>query len=318
MVRSPSGRGRRRSQAESRPQLRFRTMLRAGDSDPDPTLGGPGPLPGPSPLTLSPDCRRTFLPPLLVRWAGPARGKGRGWLPPCAREEGRGHSWATSGPSTEGPNGTEGRLSSRAGRGRHSFFSPRGAWRISGGPIPQHMAGTRGNQLGAGMEFDTGAFSLRPRVPPCVWLRWLNSFRIFKDGYSGPSPEVHPGAAPVPWPASSRGKEASLGRGSAKRGSEDVPYGRWSPRPLSRNPGHRAEGAPLRVPDARMQPPPALACLGFPFRAPGTDRAQSPTPRGCPRGSTREPRVVHRERGLRRPRVGSQTPAEAPRGRCRV
>lgn len=164
--REPKRRGRRRSQAESRPQLRFRTMLRAGDSDPNPTLGGPGPLPGPSPLTRSPDCRRTSLPPLLVLWAGPARGKGRGWLPPCAREAGRRHSWATSGPSAEGPNGTEGRLSSRAGRGRLSFFSPRGAWRISGDQSPNIWPGLEEVGLGLGVEFDTGAFSLSPRVPP--------------------------------------------------------------------------------------------------------------------------------------------------------
>lgn len=250
-------------------------MLRAGDSDPNPTLGGPGPLPGPSPLTRSPDCRRTSLPPLLVLWAGPARGKGRGWLPPCAREAGRRHSWATSGPSAEGPNGTEGRLSSRAGRGRLSFFSPRGAWRISGDQSPNIWPGLEEVGLGLGVEFDTGAFSLSPS---CVWLRRLSSLTIFKNCSSGASPEVHPGAAPVPWPASSRGKEASLGRGSAKRGSEDVPYGRWSSRPPSRNPAHQTEGAPLRVPDARMQPPPALACLGFPFRATGPDRAQSPIP----------------------------------------
>lgn len=131
----PTARGRRSSQAESRPQLCFRKMLRAGSSDPEPAPAPappPPPLPGPSPLTLTPGGWRAFLPPLLVRRAGPARGKAWGWGPPCAGKAGRGHSWATSGLSVEGPNGTESSLSSRERRGDLSFFSPRGAGRISG------------------------------------------------------------------------------------------------------------------------------------------------------------------------------------------
>lgn len=69
--------------------------------------------------------------------------------------------------------------------------------------------------------------------------------------------------------------------------------GRLSLRPLSQNPGHSAEGAPLRVPGARVQPPPALASLRFLFRATGAGWDQSPTSLGCPRGATREGRGMH-------------------------
>lgn len=72
----------------------FRETLRVEGSDPDPALGGP------SPLTINWGRRRAFLPPLLVRWAGPARGKGRGWGPPCAAEAERaqlGHIWPERG-----------------------------------------------------------------------------------------------------------------------------------------------------------------------------------------------------------------------------
>lgn len=104
---------------------------------PRPRARGPlGHFRAPRPLTVYPSCWRAFLPPLLVRWAGPTRGKAWGWGPPCAAEAGRGHSWATSGQSRGGPNGTKSSLSSLEGRGDLSSFSPQGAWRIWGTTPP--------------------------------------------------------------------------------------------------------------------------------------------------------------------------------------
>ncbi|XP_019493146.1 PREDICTED: uncharacterized protein LOC109380239 [Hipposideros armiger] len=147
-----------------------------------------------------------------------------------------------------------------------------------------------------------------------------------KGSCPGPSAQVHPGDLACTSP---RGGSQAL-RGEVH--SEEVrtsPEGRSSPRPLSQNPGHRAEGAPLRVPDARAQSPPALASMGFPFRATGAGRDQSPVPLGCPLGATRERQGMHvsTEGGVRgalfavprppqRPHVGAAgsggNPCEAP------
>lgn len=154
-------------------------MLQAGGSDRDFATGVPWPLPRPSPLTLNPGCRRAFLPRLLVRWAGPARGKGRGWRPPCAGEEGRGHSWATSGPSAEGPNGTEGGLSSRAGKGGLDFFSPRVAREFRGNYAPHpHDVGLRRGDWSWGWGWNLVRCFLAGNSCPYLWLRWLNASSI--------------------------------------------------------------------------------------------------------------------------------------------
>lgn len=85
-----------------------------------------GPLAISGPAASHPTIRRAFLPPPLVLGAGkaPARGKGA-----VCRGGGAGmaHSWVTSGRSAEEPNGTEGSLSSREGRGCPSVSSLRGA-----------------------------------------------------------------------------------------------------------------------------------------------------------------------------------------------
>lgn len=103
------------------------------------------------------------------------------------------------------------------------------------------------------------------------------------------------------------------------------PAGRLSPESLSRNRRQSAEGAPLRRPDLELRPragPPGF----FPFRATGAGRGGAgPSPRaprlpagGDPGGTGRG---VHVRTGGGRAGsllLGSQTPAAAPRGRCRA
>ena len=178
---------------------RTRTLSprRAGGAGGDLATSGPV-APHPQPEV------QARIPAVLARAVGrPGPWEGTGLGAAVCRGGGAGHSWATSGPSAEGPNGTEGSLSSRAGGGDLRFFSRRGAWRISGHQAPHIRPGLEEISLGLGEEFGTGAFSLEPRVP----------LLDIKNGCPGPSAQVHPGAAPTARPAPSQGEEARLEEG---------------------------------------------------------------------------------------------------------
>lgn len=124
-----------------------------------------------------------------------------------------------------------------------------------GRPVPPRGVGTRS---GAG-----------PRVSPVAQVAELTVC-------SGPRAQVHAdAAAPAARPAPSHGEDARLREG---KGTSPL-QGRLSSGPRSRKRGHHAKGAPLRVPDARVQPPRARASPGSLVRA---------TP-----GATREPRGLH-------------------------
>lgn len=103
--------------------------------------------------------------------------------------------------------------------------------------------------------------------------------------------------------------------------SEEVrtaPARRLSPKSLSQNPSHSAEGAPLCQPEAQYG---SSRRSGFPFRVTGAGQAQIPTPPGGLLGAIQAGPGVHVRTGggsPRRPPCSSQTPAAAPRGRCRA
>lgn len=184
-------------------------MLRAEGSDPGPRLGGPWPLPGPSPFTINWDCRRAFLPPLLVRWAGPTRGKGRGWGPPCAGEAGRG----TAGPhlARAQRDQMEQKAAFHPARGGATLFSSRQE-------APEDFGGTNtptlvrdSRKLARGWNLVQVPSRWNLGYPPVAQVakRLLHIY----NSCPGPNAQVHPGAAPVTWPAPSHAEEARLREG---------------------------------------------------------------------------------------------------------
>lgn len=83
--------------------------------------------------------------------------------------------------------------------------------------------------------------------------------------------------------------------------SEEVrtaPARRLSPKSLSQNPSHSAEGAPLCQPEAQYG---SSRRSGFPFRVTGAGQAQIPTPPGGLLGAIQAGPGVHVRTGGREP-----------------
>lgn len=184
---------------------------REGGSDPHPTLGGPWPFPGLSPLTRHPVRRRTFLTPLLVRWAsrpvGRAGGGGRRRVPGGGAQ--LGHIW----PEPGGTKWDRRPPFIPCGEGRPPCLLAMGRPEGSGDQAPDVWLGFQ--EIGAEAEggIGAGARSWDPRVPPHLRLRWRRPFPTLKTAALDPALGPPRRRRPSALARASRGEEARLGEG---------------------------------------------------------------------------------------------------------